>query len=270
VTDGGAPDPLPDRRTAARPPSHTTVANEVILEVRDVTKSFGGLTALAGVSLELRRGEVLGLIGPNGAGKTTLFNVVAGAYHADFGSVRFKGTPIDGLRPHDRCRLGIARTFQITKPFLGLTVLENVMVGAHFGHRARATMEHARARAQEALETVHLASRAETLASALTIGERKRLEMARALATDPEVLLLDEVVAGLSPTEVDEMMDAIRRLNAGGRTILIIEHVMRAVMGVSSRVIVLHYGRKLAEGTPAQVVSNEEVIAAYLGGHGRA
>lgn len=244
--------------------------DDVILEVRDVTKSFGGLTALGGVSLDLHRGEVLGLIGPNGAGKTTLFNVVAGAYHADSGSVCFKGTAIDGFRPDERCRLGIARTFQITKPFLGLSVLDNVMVGAYFGHKTRPTVDEARDRARNALDRVHLRARADTLASALTIGERKRLEMARALATHPDVLLLDEVVAGLSPTEVDEMMAAIHELNAGGLTILVIEHVMRAVMGVSSRVIVLHYGKKLAEGTPAEIVANEEVIAAYLGKRARA
>jgi len=238
--------------------------------VRNISKAFGGLTALDGVSLELRPGEVLGLIGPNGAGKTTLFNVVAGAYRADAGSVRFKGAPIDRLRADERCRLGLARTFQVTKPFLGLTALENVIVGAFFGHAARPTMAIARERARAALERVRLSARAETLASALTIGERKRLEMARALATDPEVLLLDEVVAGLSPTEVDEMMAAIRALNGAGLTILIIEHVMRAVMGVSSRIVVLHYGKKLAEGTPAEIVANEQVIAAYLGGRARA
>lgn len=246
------------------------MAADVILEARDVRKSFGGLTALDGVSLELRRGEVLGLIGPNGAGKTTLFNIVAGAYHADSGRVRFKGALIDGLKPHQRCRRGIARTFQITKPFLGLTALDNVMVGAFFGHPTRPTAAVARDRARQALERVRLGSRADMLASALTIGERKRLEMARALATDPDVLLLDEVVAGLSPPEVDEMMVAIRALNASGLTLLIIEHVMRAVMGVSNRIIVLHYGKKLAEGAPAEIVANDEVIVAYLGGHGRA
>ncbi len=239
---------------------------EALLEVRGVSKSFGGLKALAQVSVALAPGEVLGLIGPNGAGKTTLFNVVAGVHRPDAGEVRFKGRAIDRLLPHERCRLGIARTFQITKPFPSLSALENAMVGGVFGHHGRATLAEGRGRAERALARVGLAGRAEALASSLTIGERKRLEMARALATDPEVLLLDEVVAGLSPPEVDEMMAAIRALNASGLTILMIEHVMRAVMGVSGRIVVLHYGQKLAEGSPAEVAANAQVVAAYLGG----
>jgi branched-chain amino acid transport system ATP-binding protein len=257
------------RGTDGRPPDGTRPPG-VILEVHDVSKSFGGLRALDGVSLQLRRGEVLGLIGPNGAGKTTLFNIVAGMYRADSGNVRLNGRVIDRLKPHRRCRLGIARTFQITKPFLGLSVLDNVMVGAFFGHHARSTIGTARERAWQALDRVHLDMQADTLASALTIGERKRLEMARALATEPDVLLLDEVVAGLSPPEVDEMMTAIRTLNASGLTLLVIEHVMRAVMGVSSRIIVLDHGKKLAEGAPAEIVVNDDVIRAYLGGQRRA
>lgn len=247
-------------------------AEEALLEVRGVTKSFGGLKALSDVSLTLRRGEILGLIGPNGAGKTTLFNVVAGVHRPDRGSVLFRGRVIDRLGVHERCRLGIARTFQITRPFPGLTVLENAMVGALFGHRARSALAEARERAAAALGRVGLGTRAGALASTLTIGERKRLEMARALATDPEVLLLDEAVAGLSPPEVDEMMTAIRALNAGGITILMIEHVMRAVMGVSGRIVVLHYGQKLAEGSPDEVAANEQVVEAYLGArrHARA
>jgi branched-chain amino acid transport system ATP-binding protein len=234
------------------------------LEARGVSKSFGGLKALSEVSLALHRGEILGLIGPNGAGKTTFFNVVAGVHRPDRGSILFRGQPVDRLPVHARCRLGIARTFQITKPFPALTALENAMIGGLFGHH-RATLAEARERARAALARVHLAARADALGSTLTIGERKRLEMARALATEPEVLLLDEVVAGLSPIEVDEMMAAIRALNASGMTILMIEHVMRAVMGVSGRIVVLHYGRKLAEGSPAEVAANEEVVAAYLG-----
>ncbi len=242
------------------------MAAEPLLEVRGVSKSFGGLKALADVSLALAPGEILGLIGPNGAGKTTLFNVVAGLHRPDRGEVRFKGRSIDRLEPHARCRLGIARTFQITKPFPALSVLENATVGGVFGHHGRSTVALGRARAEAALARVGLAERAGALASSLTIGERKRLEMARALATDPEVLLLDEVVAGLSPPEVDGMMAAIRALNASGLAILMIEHVMRAVMGVSGRIVVLHYGQKLAEGSPAEVAANEQVVAAYLGG----
>jgi branched-chain amino acid transport system ATP-binding protein len=260
------------------------VAEAPLLEVRGVSKSFGGLKALSDVGLTLHEGEILGLIGPNGAGKTTLFNVVAGVQRPDRGGVLFRGRPIDRLGPHERCRLGIARTFQITKPFPAFTVLENAMVGALFGHRTResahrpsggprpagriaasAAAAEARERARRALASVGLSARADALASALTIGERKRLEMARALATEPEVLMLDEVVAGLSPVEVDEMMGAIRGLNAKGLAILMIEHVMRAVMGVSRRIVVLHYGQKLAEGSPAEVAANERVVEAYLG-----
>jgi branched-chain amino acid transport system ATP-binding protein len=241
-----------------------------LLEVRRVSKSFGGLKALSDVGLALREGETLGLIGPNGAGKTTLFNVVAGVHRPDRGSVLFRGRPIDRLGPHERCRLGIARTFQITKPFLALTALENATVGALFGHHGRSPRAQVEERARQALARVGLAARADALASTLTIGERKRLEMARALATEPEVLMLDEVVAGLSPVEVDEMMGAVRGLNADGLTILMIEHVMRAVMGVSGRIVVLHYGQKLAEGSPAEVAANERVVEAYLGRRRRA
>jgi branched-chain amino acid transport system ATP-binding protein len=241
------------------------VVEAPLLEVRGVSKSFGGLKALSDVGLTLHEGEILGLIGPNGAGKTTLFNVVAGVQRPDRGGVLFRGRPIDRLGPHERCRLGIARTFQITKPFLAFTALENATVGALFGHHGRSPRAQVEERARQALARVGLAARADALASTLTIGERKRLEMARALATEPEVLMLDEVVAGLSPVEVDEMMGAIRGLNAKGLAILMIEHVMRAVMGVSRRIVVLHYGQKLAEGSPTEVAANERVVEAYLG-----
>lgn len=244
---------------------------ERILEARGIHKRFGGIAALGGVSFDLTRGELLGLIGPNGAGKTTLFNVIAGVYSPDTGTVRFEGREITRLRPHERCRLGLARTFQLTKPFLGLTVLENVTIGAYYGQKTgRPSLTAAIDRADTVLRAVGLAGKREALASTLTVGERKRLELARAVATDPAVLLLDEVVAGLSSVEVGEMMDIIRAIWRGGVTILMVEHVMRAVMGVSQRIVVLHQGQLLAEGTPAEVAAHPEVIAAYLGSSGAA
>ncbi|MFQ5829478.1 MAG: ABC transporter ATP-binding protein [Candidatus Methylomirabilia bacterium] len=237
-----------------------------ILEAIGVTKRFGGITALAGVSLVIRRGELVGLIGPNGAGKTTLFNVLAGVYLPDDGSVRFQREEIIGLRPHVRCRMGLARTFQLTKPFLGLTLLENVTVGAYYGPGGRRpALAEAGVSAEEVLRLVGLGAKRDHLAATLTVGERKRLELARAVATQPMVLLLDEVVAGLSPAEVGEMMEIIRSIWSRGVSILMVEHVMRAVMGVSQRIIVLHQGQVLAEGSPAEISENAEVVAAYLG-----
>lgn len=239
---------------------------DIVLEAAGVSKRFGGIAALAGVGLALRRGELLGLIGPNGAGKTTLFNVLAGVYHPDAGSVRFQGRDITRLRPHLRCRMGLARTFQLTKPFLGLSLLENVTVGAYYGPGGdRPTLAEAVRQAEEALRIVGLWPKRDHLASTLTVGERKRLELARAIATRPGVLLLDEVVAGLSSGEVGEMIEIIRGIRARDVTILMIEHVMRAVMGVSDRVVVLHQGETLAEGTPVEIAGNPAVIAAYLG-----
>jgi branched-chain amino acid transport system ATP-binding protein len=237
--------------------------------VKSVSRRFGGLRALAGVRLVLSRGELLGLIGPNGAGKTTLFNVIAGVYRPDEGSVVFQGRDITRLRPHARCRLGLARTFQLTKPFLGLSVVENVTLGAYYGAKAgRPGLGEARDRAEDVLRLVGLGGKRDHLASTLTVGERKRLELARAVATQPSVLLLDEVVAGLSSAEVGEMMEIIRSIWAGGVTILMVEHVMRAVMGISQRIVVLHQGQVLAGGTPAAVASNPDVVSAYLGSAG--
>lgn len=242
------------------------VQNESLLQALGVRKRFGGIAALAGVDLALRQGEFLGLIGPNGAGKTTLFNILAGVYHPDAGSVRFRGQEITRMRPPARCRLGLARTFQLTKPFMALTLFENVTVGAYYGCGGeRPTLAEARARAEEVLQLVGLGAKRDHLAATLTVGERKRLELARAVATQPAVLLLDEVVAGLSSSEIGEMMETIRGIWSGGVTILMVEHVMRAVMGISQRIIVLHQGRVLAEGSPAEVSENAEVVAAYLG-----
>ncbi len=240
---------------------------EVILKVEDVTKRFGGLVALADVSFEVYRGEILGLIGPNGAGKTTMFNVITGVYKPEKGRVVFKGVDITGWKPHRIARLGIARTHQIVKPFGDLTVLENTMIGALFGSKSKEMTESkARRVAEEVLEFVGLAEKKDLPARVLNVQEKKRLELARALAEEPELLLLDEVLAGLTPTEVERMLkllETIRREK--GITMIMIEHVMHAVMNLADRIVVLHFGRKLAEGTPEEVANNPEVITAYLG-----
>jgi branched-chain amino acid transport system ATP-binding protein len=233
-----------------------------LLEVAGVEKRFGGLQALAGVSFTVEAGEIVGLIGPNGAGKTTLFHLLSGFIAPDAGTVSFAGTPVTGLRPHALCLRGLARTFQIVKPFPGLTALENVRVGA-LVRRPRFADAHARAR--EILQLVGLGARADLPARALTLAERKRLELARALATEPKLLLLDEVMAGLNATETGEVVELCRRINAGGVTILLIEHVMRAVMSLSRRILVLSQGQLIASGPPAGVAADRRVIEAYLG-----
>jgi branched-chain amino acid transport system ATP-binding protein len=236
------------------------------LAVRDVGMRFGGLHALGGVSFDVERGEIVGLIGPNGSGKTTLMNVISGVYRPTSGSVEFAGKRISDVRTYDVCKLGIARTFQIVKPFANLTVRENVAVGAMFGRdgRKRRTSE-AFERAEELLETVHLARVAHRPASELTIPDRKRLEVAKALALDPDVLLLDEVMAGLNASEVDEALDLLRGVHARGVTLIVVEHLMKAIMSLSTRVVVLAEGKKLADGAPREVVRRSDVIEAYLG-----
>jgi branched-chain amino acid transport system ATP-binding protein len=233
-----------------------------LLEVAGVQKRFGGVQALSGVSLSLEAGEIVGLIGPNGAGKTTLFHVVSGFLAPDAGTVRLIGESTAGLRPHDLCRRGLARTFQIVKPFQGLTVLENVRVGALA--RARRFAE-ATARAREVVAFVGLEGKTGVAARGLTLAERKRLELARALATEPRLLLLDEVMAGLNATETAQVVELCRCINARGIAILLIEHVMRAVMTLSHRVVVLSQGHVIATGPPAAVASDRGVIEAYLG-----
>ena len=235
----------------------------MILEVKNVSKSFRGLRAVKDASFELSDGEINGLIGPNGAGKTTIFNMIAGVYAPDTGSIVFEGKRIDGLRPDQVCNAGIGRTFQIVKPFAGLTVLDNVMVGAFLKER---TASGARAQAVSILEKLNLEAKAHLPASSLTLPDRKRLEVARALATRPRLLLLDEVMAGLRPTETDQMVQVFRDINrAEGLTILLIEHVMRAVMALARHIGVLHHGEVIARGTPEEIVRHKAVLECYLG-----
>ena len=234
-----------------------------LLEVRGISKSFRGLRAVTDASFDVPQGTIRALIGPNGAGKTTCFNVIAGVFRPDAGAILFSGTPIHGLRPDQVCGAGIGRTFQIVKPFAGLSVLDNVVVGAL---KRAPSVSAAKKRAAEIVEKLGLASKQDQMASSLTLPDRKRLEVARALATRPKLLLLDEVMAGLRPTECDQMVEVFREINrADGLTILLIEHVMRAVMALAQHVIVLNHGEVIARGTPAEVVRDAAVLECYLG-----
>jgi branched-chain amino acid transport system ATP-binding protein len=242
----------------------------VALRISNVGMRFGGLWALSEVSFDVERGAVLGLIGPNGSGKTTLMNVVSGVYRPTTGEVTYRDRRIADVPTHDVCHLGIARTFQVVKPFASLTTRENVAVGAMYGRQGgkrstRASFE----RAQELLEIVGLGRVAERPASDLTTPDRKRLEVAKALALDPEVLLLDEVMAGLNATEVDEALQLLRDVNRRGVTLIVVEHLMKAIVSISTSIVVLAEGKKIAQGAPADVLAAPEVIEAYLGSRWR-
>lgn len=234
-----------------------------LLEVQGVSKRFRGLLAVDKVSFEVPQGAIYAVIGPNGAGKTTLFNMIAGVFAPDGGTINFAGEQIDGLSPNQVCQRGIGRTFQIVRPFPALTVEENVIVGALM---KRTEVSAARAHAHEVMRRIDLYDKRAQRASSMTLPDRKRLEVARALATDPKLLLLDEVMAGLRPTETDRMVDILKELNRDtGLTILLIEHVMRAVMALAQHIVVLHHGANIAEGAPADVVRDKAVIDSYLG-----
>ncbi len=236
----------------------------ILLSLQGVSKRFGGLQALTKVSFDLPEGQILGLIGPNGAGKTTLFNAINGVYPPEEGSILFRGRDVTRAKPYEHARLGMARTHQIVQPLNELTVRENVMVGACFGHENQSLGQAARI-ADEVLEFVGLAVRSEQLAGSLNVAQKKRLEMARALAAHPHLLLLDEVLAGLNSSEIDGMVQTVLKIREQGVTILMIEHVMKVVMNVSDRIIVLDYGQQIAEGNPQEIAANQRVIEAYLG-----
>jgi len=242
------------------------VNEDVILEVSGVGKNFGGLAALKDVSFGILREHIIGLIGPNGAGKTTLFNVISGVYTPNSGSIRLEREDITGKPPHVLCKMGVARTFQIVRPFLQMTSLENVMVGAMFGNKKELSFKEAQEKALECLEFVSMADKRDVMTSNLTLPDRKKVELAKALASNPKIVLLDEVISGLNPTEIVSAMELIRRIRNDLKiTVFWVEHIMEAVIRLADYIIVLHYGEKIAEDTPERIVNDKRVIDAYLG-----
>ncbi len=240
-----------------------------LLEVEGVSKAFGGVLAVNGVSFHLDQGEVLGLIGPNGAGKSTLFNLISGISKPNSGRITFRGQEITRMPAYKICGRGIARTFQLVRPFSRLTPLENVMIGRAYGSHPARNRNEARADSEQILACTHLANR-DIAADMLSLVDRKRLEIARALATKPQLLLLDEMMAGLNPAELDGAIALIKAIRDSGISLIVVEHVMKVIMGISDRIIVLKTGQKLADGTPAEIVANREVVKAYLGGDAHA
>jgi ABC-type branched-subunit amino acid transport system ATPase component len=252
--------------TTATTATTASAARETMLEVRGLSRNFGGLMATDDLSFRVERKQFLGVIGPNGAGKTTLLNLITGYLRPSAGEILLDGQRIDGMRPYDTCRRGIGRTFQVVQPFAEMSVADNVMTGALFAHGVKAKISEARERIQRPLELVGLARKANTLAGELTLGEKKRLELARALATEPKLLLLDEVMAGSTHREVVELMEVLNDIHATGTTILMIEHLVHVIVELAQHVVVLNFGKKLAEGAPDDIVANPVVIETYLGG----
>jgi branched-chain amino acid transport system ATP-binding protein len=236
---------------------------KVVLQARRICKNFGALAALSDVSLQLGKGEILGIIGPNGSGKTTLFNVLTGQLPADRGEILFEGKPISRFPTYKICRMGLIKTAQIVQPFSGMSVLDNVVLGGLYGRNL--SLSKARQEAKEILDWVGLTAIARSPAESITVAMRRRLELARALATDPKILLLDENMAGLTPMEIEGVLKLLREINGRGVSLIVVEHIMQAVMGICQRIIVLDYGQKIAEGIPGEVVRNRQVIEAYLG-----
>lgn len=237
----------------------------MILELKNLTKAFGGLVAINDLGFSVEKGEVIGLIGPNGSGKTTSFNLISGFLKPDVGTVSFEGKDITGLKPNRICHGGIARTFQLTKPLAGLSTLQNVMIGKLYGGEFSGRMKDAERDCEEILEFVGLHEKRTDMAAALSVVDRKRLEIARALATKPRMLLLDEMMSGLTSTEMEDAMGLVNAIWESGITLIVVEHVMKAIMKISTRLIVLNYGQKIAEGLPQDVVRNDLVVEAYLG-----
>ncbi|MEA3453695.1 MAG: ABC transporter ATP-binding protein [Candidatus Caldatribacteriota bacterium] len=241
--------------------------NNTILKIKNLSKHFGALKAVDEVSFEVKKGEIVGLIGPNGAGKTTLTNLVNGTYSKTTGKVFFKGSDVSDLKPYQIARMGLTRTYQVVKPLIGMTVEENVLVGSLYGRDKRNTdMKNASERAKKIIKLVGLESKKDSSVSDITLPDLKKMEFARVLAMEPEVVFLDEVMAGLNPTEVEEASILVKKVRLEkDLTIVYIEHIMKAVMGISDRIVVLHHGRKIVEGTPQKVVNDPAVIEAYLG-----